>query len=336
MLSSTRIALQVTLAIFISEVIMHFSHLEKSYWCPMTILYLFSSGQGESNSRAIYRLLTTIVAGILGTLFGVIFHPNYYGYLIIIFFCTYLMFYYLLRSYAWSGFYGAFLIVFLYCSIDSWSVGFLAMRFYETGMGAVIVILVSLFFPIKENCRLQTELISLLELINNRIEVIKVSLECESSEFEIHSFSQLIGVKKKIHSIINNIRYENVFKQKRYFVMLRLKKTLNVILFELENLYISLESSSLSKEELKKYESALDMLIEYNRETIAYLKLESKSELSKSDAPRERLEFEALEFLGRDNQDRVLDKSKIQLHIRSLLFQQDLMTKWIEKIVEHR
>ncbi|MCX5774386.1 MAG: FUSC family protein [Fusobacteria bacterium] len=330
MLNTTRLAIQVTLAILISEIVMHFSHLDKSYWCPMTILYLFSSGQGESNSRAISRLLTTIVAGLLGTLLGTFFHPSFYVYLIIIFIFTYLMFYYLLRSYAWSIFYSVFLVVFLYSSIGGWSVQVLSMRVYETGIGAVIVIIVSQLFPIKENRRLQNELIALFEIVGKRIVSISQFTDSKNSQMEIRSFAELIQAKKKIHSIINNIRYENLFKQKRYTILLRLKKTLNILLFELENLYDVLESSTLSQEKLHEYQNILKILSDTNTEILSFLKSDSV-EIRRSEELSDR--FCQMKMVMK-NQEELLEKSKIEIQIRSIHFQQEMMSKWIVKIVE--
>lgn len=156
---STRLAIQATVAICLAALLAPLFHWERAYWSVLTAMLMISQTLGDSIKKSIERVSMTIIGGIVGTLlfFLTFYLPDLQKLLLIIslFFCIF----FLTSFYLWSVFFVSMLVVFLFASIQSWSVELLTWRIIETLFGASMAILASAFIlPIKTSEKLDQEL----------------------------------------------------------------------------------------------------------------------------------------------------------------------------------
>ena len=165
---STRLAIQAVVAVSLATLLAPLFHWERSYWSVLTAMLMISQTLGDSIKKSIERVSMTIIGGIVGRLlfFLTLHFPDLQKILLFIslFFCIF----FLTSFYLWSVFFVSMLVVFLFASIQSWTVDLLTWRIIETLFGASMAILASAFiFPIKTNEKLSQELASFIEHLSS-------------------------------------------------------------------------------------------------------------------------------------------------------------------------
>ncbi|MBY0377895.1 MAG: FUSC family protein [Gammaproteobacteria bacterium] len=147
---SLRLAIQAAIAMAIALSIQHFYHFERSYWAVFTSMILFSQTLGSSIKRALERVAMTILGGSLATLLYFVIPTGHIPIVSIILCSIFFQICFLQRFYLGSAFFASVFIVFFFALIQTWSVHLLAVRIFETILGAAITLACSfLIFPIK-------------------------------------------------------------------------------------------------------------------------------------------------------------------------------------------
>lgn len=189
-----RLAIQAAVAMAIAVSIQHFYHFERSYWAVFTSMILFSQTLGSSIKRALERIAMTILGGGLATLLYFVIPPEHLPIVSIILCSVFFQICFLQRFYLGSAFFASVFIVFFFALIQSWSVHLLAVRIFETILGASITLVCSfLIFPIKTESTLLAKIPlfirdakalsdQILETLffpkNNRKEMLKKADDC--------------------------------------------------------------------------------------------------------------------------------------------------------------
>jgi len=210
---TTKVGLQATLGVVIAWGVMSLIPIPKSYWCPLTVLVLFSSSKGQNQSRAVLRSMMTLFGGILATLSVYYFHLPFVVDILIIALITFFLFYFLTISYAWSIFFAIFCVVYLYVILINWNFQLLEWRIMETCIGAAIVLFISTIWSLKLKSRILDELDKSL---SNLILLIK---EMENALSNTHKTLTRITLHAALHknmdslyATLKTLRYENVFE----------------------------------------------------------------------------------------------------------------------------
>lgn len=161
---TTRLAIQATVAVFLAALLASLFHWQRTYWAELTAMLMISQTLGDSIKKSVERVSMTIVGGIVGTLlfFLTAPFPDIQKTLLILslFFCIF----FLTSFYLWSVFFVSMLVVFLFASIQNWTVSLLGWRILETIFGAsMAVIAAACVFPIRTSEKLHDELQSFIK-----------------------------------------------------------------------------------------------------------------------------------------------------------------------------
>lgn len=156
---STRLAIQATTAVTLAMLLAPLFHWERSYWAALTAMLMISQTLGDSIKKSVERVSMTIIGGGTGTLlfFMTMSMPLLQKALLILslFFCIF----FLNSFYLWSVFFTSLLVVFLFASIQNWTLELLGWRIIETIFGAsMAVTAAAVILPIRTSTQLQQEI----------------------------------------------------------------------------------------------------------------------------------------------------------------------------------
>lgn len=156
---STRLAIQATVAVALAMLFAPLFHWERSYWAALTAMLMISQTLGDSIKKSVERVSMTIIGGGTGTLlfFITISVPLVQKVLLILslFFCIF----FLNSFYLWSVFFTSLLVVFLFASIQNWTIELLGWRILETIFGAsMAIVAAAMILPIRTSTQLQQEI----------------------------------------------------------------------------------------------------------------------------------------------------------------------------------
>lgn len=214
---STRLAIQATTAVTLAMLFAPLFHWERSYWAALTAMLMISQTLGDSIKKSVERISMTIIGGGTGTLlfFITMSVPLLQKTLLILslFFCIF----FLNSFYLWSVFFASLLVVFLFASIQNWTIELLGWRIIETIFGAsMAVAAAAMILPIRTSIQLQQEitqftkhlasltLIGVDALIHGKIDAAMFGKQQQNLLNELNRLQQLfIGM-----------RFELVFNQK--------------------------------------------------------------------------------------------------------------------------
>lgn len=166
---TTQLAVRAALAVALATVVTSVANLGHNWWAVMTTLLLISQSWGESIQRASKRFVMTVIGCSVGWGLYWLLGPHTFWSLVVIGSCLFVLMYCAPTWYATMMFCVGILVVFLFGALTVWDSTLWWQRIAQTGLGCVVVIVVSRFvLPALSqndlNQRLQTALKSLERL----------------------------------------------------------------------------------------------------------------------------------------------------------------------------
>ncbi|WP_299493350.1 FUSC family protein [uncultured Shewanella sp.] len=267
--NATRQAFQASIAVLLTLIIAHGFSLERGIWATLTAILLVSSTFGESIKKAKERVSMTLVGGALGTVIVLYFLPLFpkeNAFLLVIFLFTTIlaMVYFLPRSYAWASFFITLFVVFLFSILTGWSLSLLAVRAYDTLIGALVAVLVSgLILPNRSHVDVQAHYLTMLKQLDGFIDDIFYAVASSDPQY----MCQLMGWHQKLYPSWEALKNKQLFNE-----------------FELT-------FSRHKRQQLRTYQFGFDLLFHYLTNILALLEKEPSPLCAK-------FEKELLQFQG--------------------------------------
>lgn len=206
--STTKMAIQSALAIFIAEWIALYFSPERGYWITISAMVLTAQTWGESAKRSLERVAMTILGGGAGTLlyFAIPEHHStlLLGLVLVFIFLTI----YTAEIYSLASvFFLTCFVVFLFALMGSWTLFLLMTRIIDTALGAVIALAVGYcLFSLKTNIDAM-----FVDYLQKMKALLSASFDTKGQPKTLLTTHRLTQDFKKIKKSAISVRYELVF-----------------------------------------------------------------------------------------------------------------------------
>jgi len=245
LLPTSRLAIRVTIVVFITVIISRIVNFEHPLWSTIPAMYVASTTWGETIQKAIKRVTMTVIGCSIG---GIVYY--YVSYSLVweimflavgVFFITY----FVNLSYNWSMFFVGFMIVFFMGLISSWDHNLLLLRILQTAIGCTTAIIVSgIIFPDFAKTKFSDDLSDFIDELEDMYQLFKTSIiNKETEPIESLKKSRLLFQQKKNKIQLNHsiTRYEYLLRKKP---MVLSKHFFNILDLLLYYLWVLLEYGS--------------------------------------------------------------------------------------------
>lgn len=180
-----RQALRAGLAIFIAVAFYHFAHITQGYWIPMTALIIMQVTLGATLRKGLQRFLGTIAGILIATMILALIHQPIFIEIILVI-TIFLTFYLKIPRVVNYGIFvtGITIVIILFLTIiyPERSLTLAQARVYDTILGAVIGITVSLFvLPNRTDALFRQQLTEIYQRLLEYLEAITILLTEQSS-----------------------------------------------------------------------------------------------------------------------------------------------------------
>ena len=206
--STTKMAIQSALAIFIGEWIALYFSPERGYWITISAMVLTAQTWGESAKRSLERVAMTILGGGVGTAlyFSIPEHPSalLLGLVLVFIFLNI----YTAEIYSVASvFFLTCFVVFLFALMGGWTLFLLMTRIVDTALGAVIALAVGYcLFSLKTNIDGM-----FIDYLQKMKALLGASFDTKAQPKTLFAAHRLMQDFKKIKKGAISVRYELVF-----------------------------------------------------------------------------------------------------------------------------
>jgi uncharacterized membrane protein YccC len=247
LLPTTRLAIRAVIGILIALVVSSMINLGHSWWEVLTVLLLVAPSWGENIQRSIKRFLMTIIGCSVGWGLFILAGQHALLHMIAILLCIFGMMYCLPTWYASAMFFVGILVVFLFGSLSLWDASLMLQRIGQTGIGALIVIVVSgLVFPTFSRHNFNQQVRQVLELIEiNTKKLLTQHLTQNNEKANLSAaLHQLSADLLALQALYQVVRYELAFSlhfSKRMDCVLVVLEVLGFYLVALQQAFCKLD-----------------------------------------------------------------------------------------------
>ncbi len=214
LLPSTRLAIRAAIAVSIALVVTSMVHLGHSWWGILTVLLLLAPSWGESIQRSLKRFLMTIIGCSVGWVLYILAGHHEMVHVAVLLMCIFGIMYCMPTWYATAMLFVGILVVFLFGALSVWDGALMWQRVAQTGMGAMIVIIVSgIILPTFSGHNFRQQFIQVLNAIEtSSTQLLKQNLRSGHSKQNLSVPLQTLSADLvAIQALYQMVRYEMLF-----------------------------------------------------------------------------------------------------------------------------